>query len=264
MAPSTRKLSHLLTRQKSVRQQVSAEEWQARVELAALYRLTAMFEWDDLIFTHISLRVPGPEPHFLLNPYGFLFEEITASSLVKVDLAGAIVMATPNFINPAGYLIHSAIHEARADARCVFHTHTLAGVAVSAQKDGLLPVQQGALGAVSYHDYEGLALDEDEKPHLVADLGNNNALILRNHGLLTVGRNTAEAFLAMYSLERACRVQVLAQSGGSELLPISDEALQRIPAQIAKATKAVPFSQPDMVWAALLRKLDRLDPTYKS
>jgi ribulose-5-phosphate 4-epimerase/fuculose-1-phosphate aldolase len=249
-----------------VRAQVSAEEWQARVELAALYRLTAMFKWDDLIFTHISLRVPGPEQHFLINPYGLLFDEITASSLVKVDLVGQLVMQTPYFINPAGYLIHSAIHEARPDAKCVFHTHTLTGVAVSAQKHGLLSIQQGVLGVSSlgYHNYEGLALDEAEKPILVANLGRNNSLILRNHGLLTVGRNTAEAFLAMYYLERACQVQVLAQSGGVELLPLTAEVLQRIPAQAAKAGAAVPVSQPELVWAALLRKLDRLDPSYKS
>jgi ribulose-5-phosphate 4-epimerase/fuculose-1-phosphate aldolase len=245
---------------------VSDAEWQARGDLAALYRLTALFDWDDLIFTHISYRVPGPEAHFLINPYGFLFEEITASDLVKVDLAGNVVAATPHFINPAGYLIHSAIHEKREDARCVFHTHTLAGVAVSAQKDGLLPIQQAALGAASlaYHDYEGLALDDDEKPLLVADLGQKSAMILRNHGLLTVGRTPADTFLTMYYLERACRAQVMAQAGGAELLPITNQVLERIPAQAAKATKAVPIDQAELVWRALVRKLDREDPSYKS
>ncbi|HWQ36814.1 MAG TPA: class II aldolase/adducin family protein [Blastocatellia bacterium] len=247
----------------SVREQVSAEEWQARVDLAALYRLTALYKWDDLVFTHISLRVPGPEHHFLINPYGFLFEEITASSLVKVDLQGNIVMETPHFINPAGFTIHSAVHEARADALCVFHTHTLAGVAVSAQKNGLLPISQHSLfplSSIGYHDYEGLALNEAEKPRLVADLGNNRALILRNHGLLTVGRNAAEAFLAMYTLEASCRIQVMAQSGGGELTMIAEPILKGIQAQAEQVTKGMGGN---LVWPALLRKLDRVDPTYK-
>ncbi len=247
----------------SIREQISAEEWQARVELAALYRLTALYKWDDLVFTHISLRVPGPEHHFLINPYGFLFEEITASSLVKVDLHGNIVMETPHFINPAGFTIHSAVHEARADALCVFHTHTLAGVAVSAQQNGLLPISQHSLfplSALGYHDYEGLALNEAEKPRLVADLGNHRALILRNHGLLTVGRHAAEAFLTMYTLEAACRIQVMAQSGGAELTMIADPILKGIQAQAEQVTKGMGGN---LVWPALLRKLDRVDPTWK-
>src|SRR5262245_4860749 len=201
----------------SVKERISPAEWQARVDLAAMYRLTALYGWDDLVFTHISLRVPGPEHHFLINPYGFLFEEITASSLVKVDLAGNVVMETTYFINPAGFTIHSAVHEAREDAQCVFHTHVAHGVAVSAQKQGLLPISQQSifpLAAIGYHNYEGVALNADEKIRLVSDLGTNQALILRNHGLLTVGRSAAEAFLYMYVLESACRIQIMAQSGG--------------------------------------------------
>jgi len=234
------------------------------VDLAALYRLTALYHWDDLVFTHISMRVPGTDHHFLINPYGFLFEEITASSLVKVDLAGNIVMETPYFINPAGFTIHGAIHGAREDARCVFHTHTLHGVAVSAQKHGLLPISQISLvplATVAYHDYEGIALNADEKPRLTRDLGDRRALILRNHGLLTVGRSAAEAFLIMYALESACRIQIMAQSGGSPLIPIADPILQGIQSQVELATKGLGA---DLVWPALLRKLDRICPEYKN
>jgi ribulose-5-phosphate 4-epimerase/fuculose-1-phosphate aldolase len=246
-----------------VEQQVSPEEWQARVDLAALYRLTALYQWDDLVFTHISMRVPGPEHHFLINPYGFLFEEITASSLVKVDLKGSIVMETPHFINPAGFTIHSAVHEAREDALCVFHTHTQYGVAVSAQKDGLLPISQQSLFPLSmlgYHDYEGLALNEDEKPRLVADLGRNQALILRNHGLLTTGATIPEAFNAMHRLELSCKTQIAAMSCNTKLI--------EVPADVVHATYMNfqphvrrPFGVMD--WPALLRKLDRIDPGFR-
>src|SRR5437867_7550601 len=190
----------------SVRDQISTGEWQARVDLAAAYRLVALYGWDDLIFTHISARVPGADHHFLLNPYGMMFDEVTASSLLKIDLAGNKVMDSSYFINPAGFTIHSAVHEAREDALCVMHLHTDYGIAVSAQKDGLLPISQQAMFAsasLAYHDYEGLALNEEEKPRLVADLGDKSHMILRNHGLLTVGRTAAEAFLAMFLLERA-------------------------------------------------------------
>src|SRR5499433_4144915 len=176
----------------SVRDQVSEAEWQARVDLAAAYRLVALYRWDDLIFTHISARVPGSDHHFLLNPYGMMFEEVTASSLVKIDLAGNKVMDSPYFINPAGFTIHSAVHAAREDAMCVMHLHTDYGIAVSAQKKGLLPLSQQsmvALASIAYHDYEGLALDEEEKPRLVADLGDKKYMILRNHGLLTLGQS---------------------------------------------------------------------------
>src|SRR6267143_5308723 len=223
----------------SVREQVSKEEWEARVDLAAAYRLVAYYSWDDLIFTHLSARAPGPEHHFLINPYGMMFEEITASSVVKVNLEGQIVMSSPYFINPAGFTIHSAVHAAREDALCVMHLHTANGIAVSAQKSGLLPVSQQALVALSslaYHDYEGLALNEDEKSRLVADLGNKTNMILRNHGLLTVGKTAAEAFLAMYILESACRIQILAQSGGAALLPVSEPILENVAAQLSAVT----------------------------
>src|SRR5712691_193398 len=218
-------MSSTAQKKSSIREQVSAEEWQVRVDLAAAYRLVAHYGWDDLIFTHLSVRAPGPEHHFLINPYGMMFEEITASSLVKVNLEGQIVMSSPYFINPAGFTIHSAVHAAREDALCVIHLHTDYGVAVSAQKNGLLPVSQQslfALASLAYHEYEGLALNEEEKPRLVSDLGTRNSLILRNHGLLTVGSTVAEAFLSMFILERACKIQILAQSGGAELLPVPD------------------------------------------
>jgi len=247
----------------TIREQVSEAEWQTRVDLAAAYRLVAMYGWDDLIFTHISARVPGADHHFLLNPYGMMFEEVTASSLVKIDLAGNKVMDSPNFINPAGFTIHSAVHEARADALCVMHLHTDYGIAVSAQKDGLLPISQQSmfpLASLAYHDYEGLALNEAEKPRLVNDLGEKQYLILRNHGLLTVGTSTAEAFLSMYILERACKIQILAQSGGGELHPVSDPIIDLT----AKQLNAVTVGQgAALTWPGLLRKLDRVDPSYR-
>lgn len=246
-----------------VRKFVSAEEWQARVDLAAAYRLVAAYGWDDLVFTHISARVPGPEHHFLINPYGMMFEEITASSLVKVDLDGNIVMESEYSINPAGFTIHSAVHAAREDALCVMHLHTDNGIAVSAQADGLLPISQQAmfvLASLGYHNYEGLALNDEEKPRLVKDLGNKTFLILRNHGLLTVGESVPDAFLSMFLLERACRIQILAQSGSSKLIPISDDILAQIPAQEAIVTKG---SRGKLAWPGLLRKLDRLGANYQ-
>jgi ribulose-5-phosphate 4-epimerase/fuculose-1-phosphate aldolase len=247
----------------SVREQVSNQEWQARVNLAAAYRLVAHYGWDDLIFTHISARVPGPKHHFLINPYGMMFEEITASSLVKVDLDGAIVRETPYIINPAGFTIHSAVHGAREDALCVMHLHTDYGIAVSAQKEGLQPISQQSLfplASIAYHDYEGLALNDAEKPRLVQDLGTKNNLILRNHGLLTVGKSVAEAFLSMYILERACRIQILAQSGGAELVPVPDQILKGIAAQMSAVTVGQGAA---LAWPGLLRKLDRIDPSYR-
>ena len=247
----------------SVREQVSEEEWQTRVDLAACYRIIAMHGWDDLVFTHISARVPGPDEHFLINPYGMLFEEITASSLVKVNLAGEKVLESPHPINPAGFVIHSAIHEARHDAACVLHTHTKAGVAVSAQKDGLLPLSQISLipyATLSYHDYEGIALNEDEKPRLVADLGNNLAYILRNHGLLTVGATIPDAFLMMYALETACQTQLMAQSGGAELVQVPAPIVAGIQAQVEQVTKGLGGQ---LAWPGLLRKLDRRDSSFR-
>jgi ribulose-5-phosphate 4-epimerase/fuculose-1-phosphate aldolase len=195
------------TKIKSLQSQVTAAEWRTRVDLAACYRLVALYGWDDLIFTHISARVPGPETHFLINPYGMMFDEITASSLVKIDLRGTKVSDSTYDINPAGFTIHSAVHEGRRDAHCVLHLHTTAGVAVSTQKDGLLPISQQSLfplSALSYHAYEGVALNPEEKPRLVADLGDTNFMILRNHGLLTCGETVAEAFLNMFILQRSC------------------------------------------------------------
>lgn len=247
----------------SVKDQVSEEEWEVRVNLAACYRLIAMFGWDDLIFTHISARVPGPEDHFLINAYGLMFEEMTASSLVKVDLNGEIVLETPYFINPAGFTIHSAVHAAREDAGCVLHTHTRAGVAVSAQKEGLLPISQIAAvasSALSYHDYEGIALNEEEKPRLVADLGTNNFFILRNHGLLTVGETIPDAFLFMYALETSCQIQIGAQAGGGELIQINPAILNGIKAAVEQVLKG--FGG-DLAWPGLLRKLDRKDTSYR-
>ena len=248
----------------SVKGTVSEEEWQVRVDLAACYRLIAMYGWDDMIFTHISARVPGPDDHFLINAYGLLFEEMTASSLVKVDLAGKIVQETPYIINPAGFTIHSAVHAARDDAACVLHTHTRSGVAVSAQSEGLLPISQISLlpyASLAYHDYEGIALNEDEKPRLVADLGNKNFLILRNHGLLTVGTSIPDAFLFMYALETACQIQLAAQSGGGTLTEVNPAIVAGIQAQVEMVTKGMGG---ELAWPALLRKLDRRDPSYQN
>jgi ribulose-5-phosphate 4-epimerase/fuculose-1-phosphate aldolase len=223
-----------------------------------------MFGWDDLVFTHISARVPGPDEHFLINAYGLLFEEMTASSLVKVDLAGQQVLKSPHMINPAGFTIHSAIHEARHDIGCVIHTHTKAGVAVSAQADGLLPLSQVSLfplASVGYHDYEGIALNDDEKPRLVADLGDRSNLILRNHGLLTTAATIPDAFLAMYVLETACQTQLLAQSAGVTLTLIDGKILAGIKAQVEAVTKGLGGQ---LAWPGLLRKLDRSDSSFRN
>lgn len=247
----------------SVREQVSSEEWEMRVNLAAAYRLVARYGWDDLVFTHISARVPGGDHHFLINPYGFLFEEITASSLVKVDLQGRKVMDSPYDINPAGFTIHSAVHAAREDAQCVLHVHSLHGVAISTQKEGVLPVSQQSLfvlSSLAYHDYEGVALNEDEKPRLVSDLGTKNFLMLRNHGLLTVGPTIADAFLFMYLFEASCRIQVLAQSGAKELIQIPAPILAGIQAQAMQVTRGLGGA---LAWPGLLRRLDRIDPSYR-
>ena len=246
-----------------VREQVSDEEWQARVDLAATYRLVALYGWDDLIFTHLSARVPGPEHHFLINPYGMMFEEITASSLVKVNLAGEKVMASSYFVNPAGFTIHSAVHAAREDALCVIHLHTHYGIAVSAQEGGLLPISQQslfALASLAYHNYEGLALNEEEKGRLVSDLGNKSFMILRNHGLLTMGKTPAEAFLSMYILESACKIQILAQSGGATLLPVAEPIVKGVASQLDAVTVG---QGAQLAWPGLLRKLDRIDTSYR-
>jgi len=248
----------------AVHARVSEAEWEQRVNLAACYRLAALYHWDDLIFTHISARVPGPEHHFLLNPYGMLFDEITASSLVKVDLAGEKVTRSSYDINPAGFTIHSAIHAAREDAQCVLHLHSLNGVAVSAQKKGVLAISQQStfvLASLAYHDYEGLALNDDEKPRLVRDLGDKNFLMLRNHGLLTAADNIPDAFLFMYLFEATCTIQIRAQSGGGELVSIDPRIIAGATAMAKKATKSAGGA---LAWPGLLRKLDRLDPSYRS
>lgn len=247
----------------SVREQVSAEEWAQRVALAAAYRLVALHGWDDLIFTHLSARVPGPDHHFLINPYGMTFEEVTASSLVKVDLQGHKVMPSAYDINPAGFTIHSAIHAAREDANCVFHVHSLNGVAVSAQEGGVLPISQQSifvLASLGYHDYEGVALRDDEKPRLVADLGKNQFLMLRNHGLLTVGSNVANAFQGLYTFERTCDIQVRAQAGGGKLVGIDAAIVSTAIQQAREVTRGAGGS---LAWPALLRRLDRIDDSYK-
>jgi ribulose-5-phosphate 4-epimerase/fuculose-1-phosphate aldolase len=238
-------------------------ERRLRTDLAACYRLVALHGWDDLVFTHVSARIPGPEHHFLINPYGMLFEEITASSLVKVDANGTIVEPSDYPVNPAGFVIHSAIHAAREDVVCVLHTHTRAGVAVAAQKNGLLPISQQAtvaLASLGYHGYEGIALREDEKPRLVSDLGDRNALILRSHGLLTVGATIADAFLSMYVLESACQIQVLAQAGGGELVAVPAAVLDGVRANVEAVTKGLGGA---LAWPGLLRRLDRRLPGYR-
>jgi ribulose-5-phosphate 4-epimerase/fuculose-1-phosphate aldolase len=243
---------------------MSAAEQRARVELAACYRLVAHYRMTDLIYTHISARVPGRSPRFLINPYGLMFEEITASNLVTVTLDGALVDDPAGFgINPAGFVIHSAIHRARHDVGCVIHTHTAAGLAIAAQKHGLLPLTQHAMrftGRLAYHDYEGVALDLPEQRRLVRDLGQRNAMILRNHGLLTCGATVAEAFDLIYYLERACQAQVGAMAGGAALSIPKQAVARKVARQFARPGRSAPGN----AWSALLRLLDRIDPSYKS
>ena len=247
-----------------VRNCVPPEEWEQRVALAAAYRLVAHFRWDDLIFTHLSARVPGREHHFLVNPYGLTFDEITASSLVKVDLDGTKVMDSPYEINPAGFTIHSAIHAARDDAKCVLHVHSINGTAVSAQQNGVLPISQQSifvLASLGYHDYEGVALRADEKQRLVRDLGKNSFFMLRNHGLITVAENVPDAFLLMYTFKSACMIQVRAQAGGGKLTEIDARIIATAQQQAAEVTNGAVGA---LAWPALLRKLDRIDPSYRN
>ncbi|MFP3515496.1 class II aldolase/adducin family protein [Pseudomonas sp. SIMBA_077] len=255
----------------SVTNDPASTEQRLREELAACYRLIAHFRMSDLIFTHISVRLPGPEHHFLINPYGLMFDEITATNLVKIDLNGRAVEASPYPVNPAGFVIHSAIHGARDDAHCVLHTHTKAGCAIAALKSGLLAVNQISMefyGRVAYHDYEGIALDLDEQQRLVSDLGDKSVLILRNHGLLTVGETVGQAFLRMYYLEKACEIQLAAQACGEVLLPPAAVCArtERQFNEPGRALQAGELSDPDgmaLAWAALLRLLDRVAPDYK-
>jgi ribulose-5-phosphate 4-epimerase/fuculose-1-phosphate aldolase len=246
----------------SRRGDVSEAEWNTRVDLAAAYRMVAMFGWDDLVFTHISARVPGTEGEFLINPYGCMFEEITASSLVRVDEHGVKLDDSPFEVNPAGFVIHSAVHGARHDVGCVLHTHSLNGIAVSAQKGGVLPLSQQSifvLASLGYHDYEGVALRDEEKPRLVADLGERNFLMLRNHGLLTVGATVADAFLAMYLFETVCTIQVRAQAGGGELVEVDPRIIAGARQQAAAVTRGLGAQ---LTWPGLLRRLDRRLPGY--
>ena len=248
----------------SLQDKVSPEEWQLRVDLAAAYRLVALYGWSDLIFTHISARIPGPEHHFLINPYGMLFEEITASSLVKVDQDCNKLNDSPFPVNPAGFTIHSAVHAVREDAGCVMHTHTRAGVGVSAQKNGVLPISQQStfvLASLAYHAYEGVAFRDEEKPRLQADLGDRQFLMLRNHGLLTVGRTIADAFLNMYVFESTCQIQLAAQSGGAELTEVDPLILQGVAHAMKVQTSGMGGA---FAWPALIRKLERLDGSYKT
>jgi ribulose-5-phosphate 4-epimerase/fuculose-1-phosphate aldolase len=252
----------------SLKHVVSEDEWNLRVNLAACYRLVAMYGWSDLIFTHISAKLPesvsGKDHHFLINPYGLMFDEITASSLLKIDLQGKQINESSFYVNHAGFVIHSTIHEARHDAVCVLHTHSRAGVAVSAQKEGLLPISQQSsllLRSLAYHDYEGLAVHDDERDRLKADLGDNKYMILRNHGLLTVGCSVPDAFLAMYFLETSCQIQISAQAGGT-LSPVPQKVLDGVTAAVrVQQSKG---SAADLAWPALLRRLDRLSPGYDS
>ena len=241
----------------------NAAEWDIRVELAALYRLVALYGWDDAIFTHISARIPGPEHHFLINPYGQFFEEITASSLVKVGMDGKVIGESPYQVNPAGFTIHSAIHMARSDARFVIHLHANAGVAVAAQVEGLLPLTQHALilmPHLAYHDYEGIALNHDERERIVSDLGSRNLMILRNHGTLAVGETAAQAWLNIYYLEKACQQQVAALSAGtSGILLAPDSAQEEVRRQVSGAGRG---SVAGLVWPGLRRQLDRHLPGY--
>ena len=251
-----------MTTPSDVRSKVSEDEWKLRVDLAACYRLVAHFKWDDLIFTHISARLPGPEHHFRINPYGMTFDEITASSLVKIGLDGRKVMDSPYEINPAGFTIHSAIHAARDDAKCVLHTHSLNGVAVSASKHGIPPLSQQStfvLASLAYHDYEGIALRDDEKPRLVRDLGDKYFYMLRNHGLLTVGPTIADAFLAMYMFETVCTIQVRAQGGG-ETTAVHPEIIATAREQSREATRGQGAGA--LAWPGLKRRLDRQMPGY--
>lgn len=247
----------------SLKGRVSEEEWQARVELAALYRLAALHGWDDAIFTHISMRVPGPEHHFLINPYGVFFDEMTASSLVKVNLDGEVIQETPFFINPAGFTIHSAIHAAREDAVCVMHLHSDHGVAVAAQAHGLLPISQHALivlPQLAYHDYEGIALNLDERERLVADLGSKGLMLLRNHGTLSAGPSAAQTWMQMFFLERACTQQVYALTAGRDGVLIAPNAAQ---GEVEAQTKGMgPGGAGKLAWPGFLRKLDYRMPGY--
>jgi ribulose-5-phosphate 4-epimerase/fuculose-1-phosphate aldolase len=259
MSPAEARLKEALS-------DMTEAEWTQRINLAACYRLVAHYGWDDLVDTHISARVPGPEHHFLINPYGLMFDEITASSLVKVDLDGNQLTKSAYSINPAGFTIHSAIHEVREDAGCVLHLHTPDGTAVASCLDGLLPLNQTAQLVtfdLAYHDYEGIALDHDERPRLQKDLGSKNHMLLRNHGTLTVGRSVASAFERMFHLERACTMQVRTRMLGAVAYPVDQAVVDKNTSLLANPDRQE-LRSTTLVWPALLRKLDRLDASYKN
>jgi len=253
----------------SVREQVSREEWDVRVDLAALYRLVAHYNWTDLIFTHISARVPGSDDHFLINPYGMMFHEITASSLLKVDHEGNILSPSPHPFNKAGFVIHGAVHMGRPDVQCVIHLHTRDGVAVAAQQEGLLPLSQHAmfcLPYLSYHDYEGIALDYEERERLIADLGDKKLMLLRNHGTLAAGHSIADAWLSIHNLERACSIQIAAMAGGAARLNLpSQAAIDTVRTQVTRhdgVQREVDMNM--LAWNAMLRMMDTKDPSYRT
>ena len=249
---------------KQIKQSVSEEEWDARVELAALYRLVALYGWDDLVFTHISVRVPSEPEHFLLNPYGLLFDEIFASDLVKIDLEGNKVSETNYNVNAAGFTIHSAVHSSGSNNHAVIHTHSNDGVAVAAQEDGLLPISQHAMvirDDCAYHDYEGIALNLDERERLIDDLGKKHCLILKNHGLLTTGATCGDAWLRLFFLERACTMQIKALAGGLKLNQVPNDVIELVTEQGHMASDD---GIGQLAWPGLLRKLDKIDPSYKN
>ncbi|HWG07246.1 MAG TPA: class II aldolase/adducin family protein [Beijerinckiaceae bacterium] len=243
---------------------MSAAEWQTRVDLAACYRLVAHYGMDDLTATHISARVPGKEEHFLINPFGWMFSQITASSLVEVDLDGTIVQDTPHVINPAGFVIHSAIHAARPDARCVLHTHTVAGMAIASMKEGILPLNQKSTRfhkRVAYHDFEISARDMSARERLVRDVGDKNYIVLRNHGLLVCGSTISQAFRGMFSMEKVCKTQLAIMSSGGTPIPIKTELLEFMGNQFARDTS--PTSNRPDAWPSLKAMLDRINPGYE-
>ena len=260
----------------SIRDQVSEEEWNLRVDLAACYRLCALYGWNDYIFTHISVRLPGNDRHYLINPFGLFFDEITASSLVKIDQDGEILLDETGLgYNIGGYVIHGAVHQARDDAHCVIHLHTTEGVAVSCQKDGLMPLNQDSLSLlpdIAYHDFEGIALDTDERERLIEHIGDKSTVILRNHGLLTLGPSVATAFSRMYALQKACSIQVMALAGGVDIGFPSQDAQDKVRQQVSgrrrpgsgaeKTGNKIPV--PDLAWQGFLRKLDKIDTSYRT
>ncbi|WP_454782431.1 class II aldolase/adducin family protein [Legionella sp. WA2022007384] len=243
---------------------MTIDEWSARIDLAALYRLVALKGWDDLIFTHISMRVPGSKHHYLLSPFGLMFEEVTASSLIKVDVEGNLIGSGSKMINPAAFAIHSAIHKARDDAKCIIHLHTLDGVALSVCAEGLLPLTQHAMiigGELAYHDYEGIVLNSHEGEQLVNDLGSKHLMLLRNHGTLAVGPNCGAAWLLIYYLESACSIQLRATTHNREL----NKPIQGIPEKVQKMTSAwYDGTLGTFAWPSFLRKLERIDPRYRT